>query len=58
VNQVATTGPSIVITKRGMPVAKLVPLLTSEPEFGCMQAMTKMVGDIVAPTGEQWDADA
>jgi prevent-host-death family protein len=57
-NEVATTGQAIVITKRGRPIAKLVPVEAGEPEFGCMKAVTRLVGDILAPTGEQWDANA
>jgi prevent-host-death family protein len=56
-NQVAATGQALVITKRGKPIAKLVPVESSEPEFGCMKAKTHIISDITAPIGEAWDAD-
>ncbi len=48
----------IVITKRGKPVAKLVPAdkkLVSL--WGALKGTGTVVGDIVGPTGEKWDAD-
>ena len=41
---------TVVITKRGKPVAKLVPV---EPQaddfFGCLRGKVKIVGDVVSP---------
>ena len=56
-DEVAATGQPLIITKRGKPVAKLVPLESGEPEFGCMKAKTRIVGDITRPIGEHWNAD-
>jgi prevent-host-death family protein len=40
----------VVITKKGRPVAKLVPPDTAAPDvFGCMAGTAKIVGDIEAP---------
>ena len=48
----------IVITKRGAPVAKLVPFEDKRPDiFGYAKGLMVIHGDIVAPTGEIWDAD-
>jgi len=49
----------IVITKRGKPVAKLVPVEDKHvPDiFGYMNGTVTILGDIVGPTGEVWDAD-
>jgi prevent-host-death family protein len=48
----------IVITKRGKPVAKLVPFEDKRPDiFGYMKGSLVILGDIVGPTGEIWDAD-
>lgn len=48
----------IVITKRGKPVAKLVPVEEKQPDiFGYMKGTVTILGDIVGPTGEVWDAD-
>jgi prevent-host-death family protein len=48
----------IVITKRGKPVAKLVPL-DEQPEsfIGSMQGTMEIVGDIVAPIDVKWEAE-
>lgn len=48
----------ILITKRGKPVARLVPVEETTPEiFGRMKGSGIIVGDIVSPTGEIWDAE-
>ena len=51
---------TVIITKRGKPVAKLVPVgeEPAEPLFGMLQGHARIVGDIVAPTGEAWHAEA
>lgn len=49
----------VIITKRGVPVAKLVPVETKEPDiFDCMAGTVRMVGDVVAPaaSADDWDA--
>ena len=49
----------IVITKRGKPVAKLVPYEEKPKDiFGYAKGSVVIHGDIVGPTGEVWDADA
>jgi prevent-host-death family protein len=48
----------VLITKRGKPVARLVPVDDATPEiFGRMKGSIEILGDIVGPTGEIWDAD-
>lgn len=58
-DEVARTGQPIVITKHGKPVAQLVPV-PPEPEslFGYMSNTVTIEGDVVAPTGESWNADS
>jgi len=47
-----------VITKRGKPVARLVPVSDEMPDiFGRMKGTGEILGDIVGPTGEIWNAD-
>jgi prevent-host-death family protein len=49
----------IVVTKRGHPVAKLVPVAAVSRDFiGSLKGTVTYHGDIVAPTGEVWEADA
>jgi prevent-host-death family protein len=48
----------IVITKRGKPVARLVPVTDELPDiFGRMKGTGEILGDIVSSTGEIWNAD-
>lgn len=55
--QVHTTRQPIVITKRGKPIAQLVPVDEEIPSiFGRMRGTLTIHGDIVAPTGEEWHA--
>ena len=56
-DDVAKTRTPIVITKRGRPVAKLVPCLTPTPRRGLAGSVLKEVGDPFG-TGEAWNADA
>ena len=49
----------VIITKRGMPVAKLVPLDEHPESFiGSMKGTMEIIGDIVAPVDVTWEADA
>ena len=59
IDEVAQTHDPIVVTKRGKPVAKVVPI---EPEegmapsyFGCMAGTIKIVGDIMEPIEQDDD---
>ena len=56
-DEVARTGQSVVITKHGRPVAQLTPV-PAEPKslFGYMKHTMRIKGDVVAPTGELWNA--
>lgn len=48
----------IVITKRGRPVAKLVPVdIEDNPLIGGMRGTVRFIGDIVSPIGEKWNAE-
>ena len=56
-NEVRDRGGEYVITKRGVPVAKLVPVLTEKrPLLGSMKGTVKVLGDIVSPLDESWEA--
>ena len=56
-DEVARTKASVVITKRGRPVAKLVPCGPPPAERGLAGSVLKEVGDPFG-TDEVWDADA
>ena len=58
-DKVAERRIPIVITKRGKPIAKLVPLDDQPIDlFGYMAGSIKIIGDIVSPIEEEWTADA
>ena len=54
-DEVDRTKQPLVITKRGVPVAKLVPIAERD-EFPLLGSVT-YEQDLVAPTGERWAAD-
>ena len=59
--RVRTTGVPVLITRRGLPVAEIVPppLPPSDPEwFGSMRGTAMIVGDIISPVAgeEEWEA--
>jgi len=49
----------LIITKRGKPMAKLVPIALEKPDsiFGFLKGKVKVVGDIVSPIVEPWEWD-
>ncbi|MFH1462787.1 MAG: type II toxin-antitoxin system prevent-host-death family antitoxin [Pseudomonadota bacterium] len=57
-DEVRDTGREVVITKRGKPVARLVPVCddVESSVFGCMKGTVEIVGDIIAPLEEEWEA--
>jgi len=58
IDEVQQRRHEIVITKRGKPVARLLPLVAEVPDiFGRMRGTVEILGDIVSPTGDVWNAD-
>ncbi|MBX9570304.1 MAG: type II toxin-antitoxin system prevent-host-death family antitoxin [Candidatus Obscuribacterales bacterium] len=56
--QVSKSKTPIIITKRGKPIAKLVPLDEEAIDgFGCMKGSVRILGDIVEPLDVQWEAN-
>ncbi len=57
-DEVAATGEPVVITKNGVPVARLVPA-RERPKtiFGAMKGSILYMGDVVSPIGEEWEAE-
>ena len=56
-DDVAKTKTSVVITKRGRPVARLVPYVKASAKRSLAGSVLKETGDPFG-TGEPWDADA
>ena len=58
-DDVAASGLPLTITKRGRPVAQLVPMPAERALFGAMRGSVLTQHDIVAPVDdESWEADA
>ena len=56
-DEVQSKRESVIITKRGKPVAKLVPVGKEKDEiFGFLKGKGKVLGDVVSPilTPEEW----
>lgn len=58
--EVARTREPVIVTKRGKPIAKLVPIEDKPRQklFGCMAGTVTIHGDIVSPVigAEEWNA--
>ena len=57
-DDVRATRETVVITKKGRPVAKLVPADTpARPLFGCLAGVVEIIGDIESPVEapESWE---
>jgi prevent-host-death family protein len=57
-DDVNATGEPVIITKRGTPVAKLVPVTSKKQDlFGFMAGELKIIGDIESPVIalEEWE---
>jgi len=58
-DEVARTGQSMVITKNGKPVAMLAPYERKPATLaGLHRGSIRILGDIVAPLDEPWEANA
>ncbi len=58
--KVQRTGQPLLITKRGVPIAQVLPpppRRATRSKFGCMAGTLKEIGDIVAPVGgDDWES--
>lgn len=59
-DEVAQSRTPLVITKRGRPIAKLVPVDDGPADiYGCMAGTVRILGDIVSPLDDlEWSGDA
>ncbi len=56
-DEVAETGKPLVITKNGKPVAQLGPVVARPPTLaGAHAGKIRILGDIIAPLDEDWEA--
>lgn len=56
IDAVAEQHQPLVITKRGRPVARLVPIAPRKALFGAMAGSVQDEKDIIAPIDSEWDA--
>lgn len=57
--RVRKTRRKIVITKRNVPVAKLVPIEEKEAKaFGKLKGTVHIKGNLMEPINEEWDANS
>ena len=54
-DEVRDTREEIIVTKRGKPVAKLVPI--GRPEIPNLRHMIRVLGDIESPIDVIWEAE-
>ncbi|MBU2842611.1 type II toxin-antitoxin system Phd/YefM family antitoxin [Acidithiobacillus thiooxidans] len=59
IDEVATTHEPLVISRRGKPLVKLVPIVDEAPKsmFCYMKGTVTIHGDILAPLDELWSAE-
>lgn len=59
IEHVKQTGEPLVVTKRGKPIVKILPISedTKETYFGCCSDTMEIMGDIMLPIDETWNAD-
>ena len=50
---------SVVISRRGKPIARLVPIAEDPPQplFGRMKGKIRITGDLVSPDPEAWESE-
>jgi prevent-host-death family protein len=49
-NDIQATGEPVIVTKRGKPVVKVVPVKSEKDDiFGCMADEVEIIGDIESP---------
>ena len=57
-DKVKKTKRRIIITKRNKPVAQLLPIEEKAvAAYGCMKGTIEILGDIISPIDEVWDAN-
>lgn len=56
-DEVAAGGQPLTITKRGRPVARLLPMPAPGGLFGALKGHVLSQHDLITPIGDAWDAD-
>jgi prevent-host-death family protein len=57
-DEVERTGQSLIVTKRGRPVARLAPVRRRDDgRIASLRGSVVFQDDLVSPTGAEWEAD-
>lgn len=56
IDEVAEKRQSLVITKRGKPVAEVIPIRSQSDFVGSMRGSVLWEGDIISPIDVEWEA--
>jgi len=57
-DQVASTGEPVTVTKRGRPVVRVTPVVQKPKTLrGFLKGSVRSIGDVVAPVGLAWEAE-
>ena len=59
IDEVAATRKPLIITKRGRPVASVVPIVNAAPQkmFGYMKGTGEIIGDLMKVPHQPWAAE-
>jgi antitoxin (DNA-binding transcriptional repressor) of toxin-antitoxin stability system len=59
IENIQQTGEPLIVTKRGKPIVKIIPIFEEEQGsfFGCMKNTFSIEGDIMAPIEDHWNID-
>lgn len=55
-NEIAEHRETLIITKRGKPIARLVPVEPEQALFGALRGSVVEERDIIAPIDAEWEA--
>jgi prevent-host-death family protein len=55
-DEVERTGDVLIVTKKGRPVAKIIPPEPQKSPFGIWKGKVEITGDIISPIDVEWDA--
>lgn len=56
-DEVASTGEPVVITKNGVPITELIPAKRRPKTlFGALKGSARITGDILSPIDVEWEA--
>jgi len=55
-DEVALTGKSLIVTKRGKPVARICSVDDDGPKS--LEGSIVWQGDLISPVGDEWEADS